>query len=351
MSSKTQLFKENFSRFFHYLKLIFSDVVYAYKNFLHWNFSKILSFLISVLLWLMIALPIIILVIVVAFIDPINWIQVLWAESFLGQLQNMENILWSLGVFLLSGIAFLLLFIGSSFYLIFLLKLFHSYIDRKPIKYKKLIKFERKEVFCFLRIAVFSFLAIFSPVFVWTIVWSTWSYLIGPAFDRHIITTLIISLVYILIVYITYKVQFAYIIFAKDSKKKKSSFTALYYIKESIKLARPKHFITFILIVLLYFIILLPFRSIDTILEQDIGDIQNTYNFRNDLFTNLSEGDRQYLSLVAIEYEEYSDSELIDTIRSKYTMRIIHFIVSYILFWGLILLIVTSFYRRILLKK
>jgi len=59
------------------LKLIFSDVAFTYKNFLHWNFSKILSFLVSILLGLTIALPIIVLVVIVAFIDPINWIQVL----------------------------------------------------------------------------------------------------------------------------------------------------------------------------------------------------------------------------------------------------------------------------------
>jgi len=331
--------------------MIFSDIIFGYKNFIHWNISKLAAFLWSIVLGFIISLPIIILVCIIAIIDPVDWIAVLWAESFLGQLQDIENILWSLAIFFLSWIAFIFFFIGSSYYVIFLLKLFHSYIDRKPVKYKKLLSVNKKELFCFLRITVFSCLCIFFPVFVWTIVGTLGVFFIGPAFESNFLVRFMVLIVYALIIYIAYKVQFSYIIFAKDSKKKKNSFHALHHIKESIKISKPKHFVTFLMIMFLYFIILLPFRSIDTVLERNIGDMQNTYNFRNDLFTGLTDGDREYLSLVASEYEALDDLALISEIRSSYHMRIIHFIISYILFWGLILLIATSFYRRILLKK
>jgi len=348
MSKKKRSFIELFFSFLQEIKIILQDIFFAYKHFFHWNISKIWAVLASVCIWLLLALPAIVITLIIAFIDPINWIAVLWQESFLGQLQDIKNVFWSLGVFVFWALSFLLLFLGSGYYLIYILKLSLSYVDRKIMKRKKLFSVSRKSFFCFLRLSCLTFIYIFSPVFLWIVISSIGISMFGIAFEENFIVKMLLSCIYILIVYITYKIQFSFLVFA-DTKN--TSFSAMKYIKKSIEISKPKYFIKFVIIVFLYFLILLPFRSIDTILESNIEDMSNTYNYRNDLFIDLTESDREYLEFLALDYEQYEDSELLEKIRTQYTMRILHFFVSYIFFWWLILLIVSSFYRRILLKK
>lgn len=351
MSLKNRSVSELFRSFLSELKMIIWDIIFTYKHFFHWNISKIISLLCSLWIWFLLAIPSIILMIIVAFIDPINWIQVLGQESFLWQLQDVGNIFWSLWVFFFWGLSFVLFFIWSWYYLMYLIRLSLWYVSGKKIKKKKLITLNKKQLFCFLRLTALNFICIFSPVFLWIVFWSLWAFFLGNVFEQSIITTFLLWCVYIFIVYITYKVQFSFPIFAEQKNTKNTSYSAIKYIKKSIQISKPKYFIKFIIIVFLYFVLLLPFRSIDSNLESQILEISNTYKFRNDIFIDLSQADRQYLEFIALDYEDYTDNELLDKINVNYKLRIVHFLVAYIFFGGLILLIVCSFYRRILLKK
>lgn len=338
-------------KFLSELWLIWKDILFVYKNFLHWNISKIISFLVSICIGFVFALPFTIIMVVIALIDPIDWIAVLWNESFLWQLQDIKNVFWSLAVFMSWMIAWVCFLLGSWFYVMFILRLSLTYTRWKSISRKKLLSFSKKQYFCFLRMTCLCFIYIFLPVFLW-IVWGTLTSFLFPIdLDQSIIIKILLMCLYVLIVYITYKVQFSFLIFADTKVTKSTSYSALKYIKKSIEISKPKYFIKFIGVMFLYFIILLPFRSIDTILESQIWDMSNTFNYRNELFTGLTENDRKYLDFIAADYESLSDDELISSIETKYRLRLLHFIVAYILFGGLVLLIMSSFYRRILLAK
>jgi len=351
MWSKNTEIQQKAQRFFGECKKILWDIVFVYKNFLHWNMSKIFSLVCSFAVGFVLALPFVVCMLIIAFIDPIDWMNVLRQESFLWQLANIENVFWSLGVFLLGTLAFIMFFIWSGYYLIYMLRLSLSYVEGKRMKKKKLLHVSRKSFFCFFRMSCLNFLAIFTPVVIWLFIWSFGTYFFWIAFEQSLITRMLLVGVYVLIVYITYKVQFSFLIFADTKVTKNTSYKALKYIKKSIEIARPKYFIKFVIIVFLYFLILLPFRSIDSSLESEIQEMSNTYNFRNDLFTGLSQADREYLEFLSLDYAQYEDDQLLEKISENYRFRILYFLAAYILFGGLILLIVSSFYRHILLRK
>lgn len=349
-NQKNKIFKF-FSKILLDVKAVFGDICYVYKNFIQWNIFKIISLFSALLVWVLCALPSFIVLVVIMFIDPINWWEAILQQSFVSQLQEVENIFWALWVFLIAGLSFLFFFIGSWYYLIYILRLSLAYVDRKKIKRTKLISLTRKQFFCFIRLSCLNFVCIFTPVFVWISIGVIASTVFGIDFPKNIFTQTLIVLVYVIIVYITYKVQFSFVIFAEQKITKTTKFEALKYIKKSISITKPKYFIKFAGVVFLYFLILLPFRSIDMYLSSEIQDLSNTYNYRNELFLELSESDRKYLEFVAADYVDMTDAQIWSQVQTYYRWRILHFLVSYILFWGLILVIVSSFYRRILLKK
>jgi len=55
------------------IKNIFSDVLFLYKNFIHWNLSKICINIASFLLGIVLALPFFLLLLFLMWIDPLVW--------------------------------------------------------------------------------------------------------------------------------------------------------------------------------------------------------------------------------------------------------------------------------------
>ena len=55
------------------LPLMISDVLILYKNFIHWNISKVLIALCSFLLGVLLAIPFFLVAFVVSLLGPIDW--------------------------------------------------------------------------------------------------------------------------------------------------------------------------------------------------------------------------------------------------------------------------------------
>lgn len=328
--------------------MIWWDIVYCYKQFFSWNLAK-LSFLgVSIAYGLLAFLPFMIIMLILWWIDPINWIEAFRTGSFLWMIQNGNQIFWSIGMLGIFALGFGVLFLVTSYYVIFIIRMYHAYVQREKHSLRNSIKFSFKDFLSFLNISALNILVIFFPVVVWILLATLMSSIFGSLSWLALYTMRFLQIVAIIFVlFFAYKTQFSYVIFALK-KEKKSAFKI---IKKSWRRAKNKYFISFLLIAFLYFLVQAPFQSIDSRLENKIKENTLMYNYKNDFFTDLSENDRKYLEFVAQDYEGVGTEQMLKNIQSMYNLRILHFIIMYLVFGSLYILIVTSFYSHCLIEE
>lgn len=360
MPSKKSLKKNFFSHMRKQCSQICRDVFHLYKNFLHWNISKILISFWSIGLGVLIWLPFLILALIIWYLDPIQWLEIVsyilsWESIGL----DIIEWLWShpywfvLMVFALvsSALWFLL---ASTYSLLLLARLSLHYFDKKPLKYKKNLYFNRDYIITFMGIISWNIMYLLIPVIIWAgvvffmylffnigfIAFKTLSFLVA------IHTVLLI----IAIIYVTYRIAFGYIILADEGKNKDLK-TSRSYVKKSVKLTKWNNFFKFLFISIVYSIALLPFTSLETYLEREEWYLKDTMLYKSGLLQNLEPQQIQYYEYITSEYAHLDETDIIGQIQSYSQLRFVLFFLSYLIYSGLFVFILTSFYKRVLLKK
>lgn len=147
-----------------------------------------------------------------------------------------------------------------------------------------------------------------------------------------------------------YRILFGYIILAheKDSSEIKRAKT---YLHASCTLTAGRNFWKFLFVAILYSLALSPFRMTEDYLRETTTAMRDALAYKTKLIENIDAEDMPYYEYITKEYESYGNDQLIEKIILFSRLRILYFFLSYFLFGGLFILIISSFYARVLDKK
>jgi hypothetical protein len=339
---------------------ILQDVIYLYRNFIHWNVSKIFISFWSMLLGFIIAAPMFLLAVIIWFIDPIDWKELI---SFIISWSDISyNIIWEIAThaYWLIGMIFLvvvwvfLFLLASSYSLLLEANLSLHYLKEKQLKYKKNLYTSREHIVTFMSIICWNIMYLLAPVIIWVwVVFFMYLFFNVWFISLNGLSVLIAAATIILffaIVYLIYRIIFGYVLLARDNKKKKLH-SWKEYVQESIEITGGSNFFKFLFITIIYSLLLFPFTTFDSYLERESLYLKDTMVYNSGLVDNLEPEQIQYYEYITAEYSDLSDDQILSRIQSYFTLRIILFFLSYLIFSGLFVYVITSFYTRVLSKK
>lgn len=261
------------------IKNIFGDISLLYKSFFHWNISKILIVIFAFLLWILVSLPFFAILWIVVYFDPIDWKDIAYnyytTESFgLSLMTALSSYLWYI---ILEWILFILavwfFMFGYSYKTISLTNLNLSYLNQEKIGFFKNIYFNFSTIWKYLWVISWISLILLVPFLLFLIIFavtlfSLWwldvvSNMVRESYTNPFTIIVWVSFFTLLLVflYLAYRMSFSYVIML-DDKNYTEKQKALFYVKESFKISSGVKIFKFLLMVIIYTIILLPFDYI-----------------------------------------------------------------------------------------
>lgn len=347
-SKKTGFFQE----FSWELKMIFSDILFMYRNFFHWNISKILIFIWSMILWVLLMIPIFVIALIVWVIDPINWMSIVsfglgWEDASLEILASYtEHFYWALVMLVLWICGLFLFLLGTSYSFLLMARLSLKYTQRKKLSFKKNLYFSRKHIKNFFMMSTLFLL----PFLILLILGIFVIALVSQIFPLEI-TAILTILVWIgIAIYIAYRTIFSFIILA-EQKKSAEIHKSKSYRKSSFMLTTGKNIWKFLFLFFLYLLLKSPFNSYEIHLEKQMQYMGEAFAYQTGQIQNVSESKQKYLELLSQEYSDLSSEELQEKIIGISRIRILYAVLLFFVFGGLGVMLLTSFYTRVLLKK
>lgn len=350
---------------------MFSDILYLYKNFLHWFLSKICISISRYVVAFLFALPLIVLLIIVVSISPYSFLDysVFIQDILIALYPFSENFLWftiwstliSIILIVLTIVSLIAVFYNS----ILLAKLNFWYIDRQKLEYKKNLYLDREVFFKYLKISwvILAVLFLVTIVFgIWILIlffvfgWMSWmNELLQNTWSANGFS--IISFIYFIIcicifLYSLYRLYFAYFILVDNSKK-----TIKQCILESFQITKwyKKVLKLFFLLVVL-FIVYLPLNYIQQVIDFNSKSVSYYISMKEYVWNDkpnerLSWDEFYAFSQLQQQYSQYSDQELIGKENFMVIMKWLYIIFHFMFLYGVLDMLLASFYRRELLKK
>lgn len=334
------------------IKSIFLDILELYKNFLHFNISKILIYLVSLLIALVLALPFLIIwFIYLSNNDYSINIYDLLANQFL---LVVWSILWLVFLF----------FVSAWYYYSFLLlnNLNLNYIERKKLDFTKNYYFNFKMFWNYIKLFFYNFLILLSPVVLFTI-WFFVLIIIFWGYDASLNAVLAwasnsfsVSLVIWLIIcsliffYLSFRLLFSYVIFVQESKGTKFK-KASYYIKESFnKTKNASKIFKFLIIWILVYIITLPIYLPEGYFALKLERVTDYMTIK---YNEVSENQYNlyYAQDLELEFSKSTEEELYGDYNFYKNLVIIFSILEFLFINWLFNMMIVSFYKRELETK
>lgn len=342
------------------LKTILFDILFAYKNFVHWNISKILISFWSFTLWIILSLPVFISAIIIGMLDPIEWSEI--AAYLLSWSDVSYQLVWGIAlhpynlVFMvfLWVVGLFLFLLWSSYSLFLKAELSLGYVKWKKLKYRKNHYFNRWFIFRYIWIMSWNIVYIIAPIIIWVWVvffmylfYNIWFITFNVLSILIAIHTVILLLAEL---YLIYRLVFWYIILADDAQKKHLE-SSISYVRKSIEITKWSSFFKFLGLYFVYILLIAPFTLFDGYLENQSSSIKDAIIYNSWLLQNLEPDEIQYYEFISKEYSDLTSEELNSRLQSFATLRIILYFISYLTISGIFVLVLTSFYKRVLLGK
>lgn len=276
-------------------KNIFSDIGILYKNFLHWNLSKIIIVLAAFALWLLLALPVALILGIMVYFDPIEWKNIIYnyyttQTVWLSLLTALSaHFVYFIIEWILLIIAAGLFFFWMSYQMVLLTKLNLDYTQGITLEYLKNYYFNFAIIWKYLWILIWIGLILLIPfvIFLLLVIWLFFAFwgidniypLISESGVQNAFSLSSLSIFFLCLlvfIYLAYRVTFAYIILL-DEKHYTASEKALYYVKESFRITAGFKIFTFLLIMILFSLVMLPVDYLGKYLEDMWGMINFFY--------------------------------------------------------------------------
>jgi len=360
MWAKKHKTKWFFKEFKSELQEIFFDILFVYKNFIHWNISKVIISLWSILLWVIIFLPVFFFTLFIWWIDPINWLSILqfaitWSDISLELIGTLaSNPFWLTLMFILLVCSFLTFVIAWSYGLFLLAQLSFGYVKRKPLKIKKNHYFCREYIVSYISIMLWNIVYLIAPVVILTggifyiyFLYNVWSISINVVEN---IALSIWVLGALLGIFFFYRLYFWFILLWKESKKVPLK-SAKVYVNASIEMTKWKSFFKFLFILCLFVILMTPFNSLWETIEVNTYNMTEALAYKAGLIENMQPDNIPYYEYITQKYESYSQEQLVEKISRNNWISFFYSLMTYFLFSWLFVMIMVSYYKRVLCAK
>lgn len=353
------------------LKLIKSigiDILKLYKNFVHWNISKLIIFLYTSILSFIFALPFVILIVILYY--GFN----LWdyLNGFDSGVLEFLVLMWNRPfIFFILIIVSLLLFFFALFWYsyrkILLFKLNLWYLDWNKIWYLKNSYFDFKLMFNYLKVISLIILGLSVPVLAFIIVffilffifwWASGVEIMIKSSQFNLFTILVWLVLFIsfaLFIYLSYRLYFA-VLMLVDEKNYNSFKWSKYYLIESFnKTKNIGNFMKFILIFILISIIVLPFWNMQEHFSKSLKEVRayREYSLLWDLEKSQVDKSENYVFLDTLKdkYSWYSNENLKNIEVTYFYFNYFLIFLNFILVFWLLEMTYISFYRHQIAKK
>ncbi len=337
-----------------YIKNSFLDVFLLYKNLIHWNFSKLLILLWSILLWFLSTTPFILIFLVYSLFSDVKInMLILWMFNW----ALLPDFFWNF-ILILIIVFYFIIFSYSN---ILLINLNNSYLDWNKLAYKKNKYFKIKKVYNYFKLSFLNFLILLIPVLIFTILITILVLISGGTNEIlslvsswmfnyfTILSFLFFILGFISIIYLYYRIVFSYFVFSDKSYEVKKPWVFI-YIKESFsKTKKIKGFFKFLSIISIFLVLVLPMKYFWAVLENNVKMIRD-YS----LYNKLTEDQKQSIPLKELDYFEwldlqfkwYTDSKLDNEYKKNNIFVILFTVFNFLFIFWLFVMIHTSFYKR-----
>ena len=334
----------------------FLDVSLLYKNFFHWNISKLIIFVWSILLGLISVVPLILIFLIYTFFSSsdVN-IGMLIKWMLTGSLLN--DFFWN--IILLLIVVFY--FIFYSYWNLLLINIYNYYQDNKILLYKKNEYFNFKKICNFLKLTIVNFVILFIPVLFFSIlVWILVLFSGGLTQATSIVNEnpfnyitisfyVFFILCFLFMFYLFYRIMFSYLVFSDKNyyDNKKNVFN---YIKESFnKTKKIKSFFKFFTIIILFLIITIPIKIVWVALKNNVKiltDYSIYKKLNQDQKEQITKTDPYYFESLELEFKWFSDNELTRKLDLNELYIMLFSVFSFLFINWLFVMIYSSFYRR-----
>lgn len=347
---------------------LFSDLKLLYKNFIHWNVSKLLISIMSFVLWIILALPFFLLAFLVAYFSPIDW-KTIFSSLYLWNWFDflLLSVLYNSIVYVVFIVIFLVLwlwffFFWNSYKYVLISNLYLKYLDWEKFPFFKWnIYFSKKYILKYLGLLWITSLYLLAP-FIWFLVlalitiflfwWfeSVWTMMWHSPINWFSILLLLLFIAAMaLFFYISFRIQFAYFSFLDDTREflEKSKI----YIKESIKNTKwIKIFWKYLVLIISMWILLAPFFMIEANISWNLSEYKLLYSYKtDDTFVKNMDEDTKYEAALLEKKYNYLDNDDLKYELTKYNAYSNIWGIFFFLFLGNIEnMFFVSFYRRVI---
>lgn len=351
--------KDFFAEFWKEFTQITKDILRLYRNFFHWNFSKIIANIVALWVGLLLALPLFLFAVFIALIDPIPWgtfiiYQVQWVNPIVEVLSYATIHTFSFVVMTIVMILTLILFlIWNAYSNVLLSRIYNWYLDDKKLGFKDNVYFSLPHIKKFTFIAFWHAIILFIPfLLLWSIALVFIALHGGGIISLEVFSILLFILLLVSILtlsYILYRILFSVIHLSFDSAEKVEKHTWWHYIKKSFKLTSSiRKYAKFLFVLAFLFLITHPYRILGDNLQEDASRLGNTIEYRALSLADPEIAQESPLRDTAMFYEELTDEQLFANYRWATLLLIFLSILWFLLISGLYTMVFVSFYRRIL---
>ena len=319
------------------IKNIFWDIFILYKNFLHFNFSKLLNLIVSIIYTLIFSIPLIFLMNIF-----VEYVVSTWNISGL-----YENI-----YYLIEGIIFFIISVSFLYYFVLQTNLNLNYIKGEKLGFLKnhyfnLKLFKNYFKLMILNLIAFIILYIIYQLVFWIVIYSVWG--MDKILEFSNFTSIIVwtfgIITFLLFTYLAYIMLLSIIILVDESNWKifKKSF---YYLKKSFKLAKwglnisKLLFISIVTFVVSLFIYVPLFSSM--FLTVDLNNYIE-YKVSPESFT---ENQFYYTQGLESSFWNYNIEELENKLQNSIYFERVMIILFFLIILGLFEMMLVSFYKR-----
>lgn len=353
MSQKLSTF---LSVFLGYLRSIFSHIQEVYRNFFHWNLSKIVISVVSFIIGILFSSPFLVVLVILMSVDSIDWLslsngilsgQALWFEVIS---QFLSAPFFLAFEFLLAIVALGFFVAGYNYTWFLSARLYLGYQEQKKLPILRKDYFNIRLVWKFLQIFFLQWLFIsiaFGGLLVVAILLFIIFQLWFLSFDI-LSYTLLFFLVLSVIAgfYIGYRVYFAVFLFADSCDV---NVAAKDYIKKSVLLTNGKNIFLFLLLFVVFHFILSPIYLLwDTLSVQEIQ--AKDYLSYKTTPGELPAEDQIYYEYLQEKYTDATDDQVINSIMIWNTFGFFFSLAVFLFIEGLFYVVSIWFYKEILLK-
>lgn len=341
------------------IKQTFCDIILLYKNFFHWNISKLIFYIYWFLLWVIVVITFALLYYVYTLIT--SWDFSLYTNLIIS---------WKLTNNLFSNIVYLLSFIfsGVVFYFSYILlaKLNYSYIEWKRIWFFKNEFLNYRLFWKYISLTSLLFVVFLIPIIIFILVlyfvvsyywWLNAVLNIVLTSRNNFFTIFSLVLFFVLILvefYLFYRVIFSYFVLAFDDKTSQNWVFAI--LKKSFKeTASFKIFIDFmkiffVVFLLFYFIIYSTDMSISKTYK-NLDKYISYMNLEEDAKSTAKSLNPYYYENLEINYSSFTSEEILILKNKYYNIQNVFGALSFLFFNGVFLMFFNSFYFRRLTKE